>query len=172
MEAILLREGRMKHIVRALIIVVLAASSASAALPYGNSSETTLSVFMVKDTQSDNSGFGAALSRLDQGMTDLSYMDIDKFTLAQLSKLSPKQLGPYNAYFGFAVAFATPDDMVIPDEPQGWYSGLELILGKVELSYGLSLELRASSLSHDFDPIAWLSDPDLFILGGGLSYKF
>ena len=162
----------MKNALITVMLVILAVSVASADYQYGNSSETTLSVFMVKDTQSDNSGFGAALSRLDQDMTVLSYMDIDKFTLAQLSKLSPKQLGPYNAYFGFAVAFATPDDMVIPDEPEGWYSGLELILGKVELSYGLSLELRASSLSHDFDPIAWLSDPDLFILGGGLSYKF
>lgn len=162
----------MKNALITVMLVILAVSVASADYQYGNSSETTLSVFMVKDTQSDNSGFGAALSRLDQDMTDLSYMDIDKFTLAQLSKLAPKQLGPYSAYFGFAVAFATPDDMVIPDEPEGWYSGLALVLGKVELSYGLSLELRASSLSKDFDPIAWVSDPDLFILGGGLSYKF
>ena len=158
-------EGHVRHIIPALTLIVLVTSIASAA-------ETSLSVFMLKDTRSDRTGFGAALSRLDEDMTDLSYMDLGDFTLGQFSKLSKKPLGPYSVYFGFAAAFATPDDVVTPDVPQGWESGLALMLGKTDLGYGLSLELRASSLSKDFDPIAWLTDPDLFIVGAGLSYKF
>lgn len=154
------------------LIILMVALLAAAAWPYGNTSETRLSVFMVKDTQSEESGFGAALSRLDGNMTDLAYMDFGDFTLAEFAKLAPKSLGPQDAYFGFAAAYAKPDDASLPGVPDGFYSGLALILGKVDLAYGLSLDLRVSSLSKDFDPIAWLSDPDIFILGAGVSYKF
>ena len=162
----------MKHIVRTLVIILLAASGVSAALPYDDGSETTLSVFMVKDMQSEETGYGAALSKLDGNMTDLAYMNLGEFTVVEISKLSPKQLGPIDMYFGFATGFAKADSESIPGTPDGWLSGLELILGKMNLTSGLSLELRASSLSSDFDPIAWVSDPDVFILGAGLSYKF
>ena len=172
MEAILMMGECMRHIVWILIVIVLAASAVSAAWPQDNSSETRLSVFMVTDRESRESGYGAALSRLDREMSDLSYMDFGEFTLAQFAKLAPKQLGPYTAYFGFAVGFAKPDDASIPGMPDGWLTGLGLTLGKVDLSYGLSLDLRASSLSKDFDPIAWFSDPDLLTLGAGLSFKF
>lgn len=155
----------MKHTLIIIALAMLAASGVSAA-------ETSLSVFMLKDTRSDQSGFGAALSMVDEDMTDLSYMDLGSFTLAQFAKLSPRGLGPYNAYFGFAAAFAKPDDASVPGVPKDWLSGLALMLGKTDLGYGLSLDLRASSLSKDFDPIAWFTDPDLFIVGAGLSYKF
>ena len=162
----------MKNALIIVMLVTLAVSVASADYQYGNKSETRLSVFMVKDTQSDESGFGAALSKLDEKLTDISYMDFGEFTLTELTQLEPKEFGPYGVYFGFAVAYAKPDDGTVLDVPDGFVSGLALILGKVDLSYGLTLDLRASSLSKDFDPIAWFSDPDILILGAGLSHKF
>ena len=128
---------------------------------------------MAIDKQSDKSGYGISLTQNSREPVDLSYVSLDTFRLYQFSQTSPKQFGAYKVNFGFAVAYADPvDEMPAPDTPDNMYTGITAILGRTEMAYGIALDIRATSLSKDFDPIAWFSDPDILWLGAGLSYSF
>ena len=159
-------------LVLASLAVSLTASGVSADWRTGRAKDTSITVFAATDKKSDESGIGVALSKYDRGVTDLSFTDFGEFRLAQFSKLNPRQIGPYVAYLGFAVAYADPDDDTTADVPDDMLYGLQLVLGKIDLSYDLSLDLRMSSLTEDFDPIGWFTQPDLLSLGAGLSYSF
>ncbi len=155
----------------ASLAVGLTVSEVSAQWRTGEVKDTSITVFAATDKKSDESGIGVALSKYDRGITDLSFTDFGEFRLAQFSKLNPGHIGPYAAYIGFAVAYADPDEGAV-DVPDDMFYGLQLVLGKIDLSYDLSLDLRMSSLTEDFDPMGWFTDPDLLSLGAGLSYSF
>jgi len=156
----------------ALLAFSLMASDVSADWRTGKAKDTSITVFAATDKKSDQSGIGVALSKYGRGITDLSFTDFGEFRLAQFSKLNPRQIGLYVAYIGFAVAYADPEDDTTADVPDGMLYGLQLVLGKIDLSYNLSVDLRMSSLTEDFDPIGWFTQPDLLSLGAGLSYSF
>lgn len=166
-----------------LAVTLLAASAATASLGYkplgmssfglNNQKGMTLSVFAAVDRESHDSGFGVSLSQRQNGLSDMTYVDLDSFRLYQFSKLTPKQVGGYSVNFGFTLAYADPKDPnPSPDTPSNFMSGISVVLAKSEMSSGLSLDLRGSSLSKDFDPIAWFSNPDVLWIGAGLSYSF
>jgi len=171
MEVMALKLRSIHILAGVLLFVISPAAQADVAWDTGNTKHTNLSVFAAMDTKSDESGYGAALSIYDRGLTDLSYVDLGDFRVAQFAKLSPKQIGMYSAYFGFALAHADPKVEGL-DAPDGMLSGLSLIMAETDLAFGLSVELRATSLSKDFDPIAWFTDPDVLWLGAGVSYTF
>lgn len=162
---------------KALFLVPVLAFGCLASVPanaqWGTavSKDTSLTVFAVKDMKSEDGGFGAALTKYDMGVTDISFADLDSFKVGTFSKLSPKQFGLFPVYLGFALGYASADDTAL-DAPDGMLSGLALIAYRSNLAAGLSLELRATSLSEEFDPIAWFSNPDILMVGAGLSYSF
>ena len=154
-----------------LVAVFIAASPATAQMSYGEKKSTCLTVFAAHEKQSGGSGYGIALSQYGKEVTDLSAADLGDFRLYQFSKLAPKKVGPYMVDFGFTVGYADPKDG-FPDAPKDLFTGLVVILGKSESSQGISLDLRVSSLSREFNPMAWFTDPDIFWFGAGLSYSF
>jgi hypothetical protein len=123
------------------------------------------------DKKSGGSGYGIALSQYGKDVTDLSAADLGDFRLYQFSKLAPRRVGPYMVDFGFTLGYAEAKEG-LPDAPKNLLTGLSVILGKSELALGMSLDLRVTSLSTEFDPLAWFTDPDIFWLGAGLSYTF
>jgi hypothetical protein len=163
------------HMIHALIAILavaalVAASPANAA--WGTRTKNiSLSAFAVTETKSDQSGYGIALTKYGREVADLAFVDLGDFRMAQFSKLAPKQVGPWALNFGFAIAYADPKEGVV-GAPDKLLTGLSVILAKSEIALGLSFDLRASSLSKDFDPIAWFTDPDVLWLGAGLSYSF
>ncbi len=163
-----------------LVVALMASSAAYANLGFGSSNwgmsrskNMSLSVFMAVDKQSDESGYGVSLTQNGTQPIELSYVSLDTFRLYQFSQTTPKQFSGFKVNFGFAAAYADPIENV-PDEgtPENLYTGLTLSLARTEMAYGLALDVRATSLSKDFDPIAWFSDPDILWLGAGLSYAF
>jgi hypothetical protein len=40
------------------------------------------------------------------------------------------------------------------------------------LSTGLSLDLRLASMSHNINPLRWVTNPDMLFVGAGVSYGF
>lgn len=167
-------------VIPALLAVTLMVSSAvCAALDgglswgLGKSKNTTLTVFMATDRQSGESGFGASLTKKQRQPVDLSYVSLNSFRLYQISQLAPKRIGGYTVNFGFTAAYADPVDDAPPlGTPEKMLTGITAVLAKTETSFGVAIDLRATSLSKDFDPIAWFINPDILWLGAGLSYSF
>lgn len=162
------------------VLALVTASAANAAIGWNaanwigpNATKTKLSAFAVAEKQSGESGFGAAFTRTGPQTLDISYMKVDSFSLYQVSQLQPKQIGPFSVNFGFTMAWAkATEDLPDPATPNDMLTGLSLVLAKSASASGISLDIRASSLSKEFNPIAWFSDPDVFWIGAGLSYGF
>ena len=166
-----MRTHRIHALIAILAIAALVAASPADAAWGTRTKSMSLSVFAAIDKKSDESGYGIAITKYGREVADLSLLDLGDFRLAQFSKLAPKQIGPWALNFGFAIAYADPKEGVV-GAPEKLLTGLSVILAKSEIALGLSFDLRASSLSKDFDPIAWFTDPDILWLGAGLSYSF
>ena len=138
---------------------------------YGEKKSTSLSAFVTSERKSGATGFGAAWTQRGRETADLSFADLGDFRLYQFSKLAPKQVGPYSVDFGFTIAYADPKEDLL-DTPKDVLTGISVIYAKTELMMGMSLDLRVSSLSSEFNPLAWFTDPDVLWLGAGLSYTF
>lgn len=154
-----------------LIAVLVAIVIAPVYAEWGIEKTMNLSVFAAMDKGSDESGYGASLAIHEAGITDLSFVDMDSFRFGQFAKLDPKQFGSIPVFFGFAVGYVERKDDV-SDQREGLHTGLELMTDKYEIMNGFSLSLRIASLSKDFDPVAWFTDPDILWAGAGLAYEF
>jgi hypothetical protein len=167
-------------VIPALLAVILMVSSAvyaslDSGLSWGlgKSKKMTLSVFAATDRQSGESGFGASLMQNQRQPVDFSYVSLNSYRLYQISKLAPKRIGGFTLNFGFSAAYAVPvDDLQPYGTPENLYTGLTAVLAKTETSFGVAIDVRATSLAKDVNPIAWFSNPDILWLGAGLSYSF
>lgn len=160
-------------LISAGIITVLIASSSLAQWGSGEKDNSRLTVFAVIDNRNDETGFGVALTKsAEEGsQTDITYIDFESYRLAQVTQLSPKQFGMFTTNLGFTIAYADRDTDTT-DSPDGILTGLSATLVEKDLAFGLSLDIRASSLSEGVDPISWVADPDILWFGAGLSYRF
>ncbi len=164
----------------ATVLALVTASAASASVGWNsanwsgpNATKTKLSAFAVAEKESGESGFGAAITQTGPKTLDISYMKVDSFSLYQISQLAAKQIGPFMVNFGFTTAWAKrAAGIADPTTPDNMMTGISLVLAKSASAGGISLDIRASSLSKEFNPIAWFSDPDVFWIGAGLSYGF
>lgn len=155
----------------ACILLAVCLLSSVACAQWGRQNNTSVSVFAAMDKKSDNSGYGASYTKHGYQTTDLSYVDFGDFRMAQFSQLTPRQVGPFAANFGFTVGYADrkPDALEGPD---GMVSGISLVLAQTQLTQKVSLDIRASSLTKNFNPVDWFTDPDVLWAGAGLSMKF
>lgn len=160
-------------LVLALLMLASALMTADAAR-FSRSGENGLSVYGAYDKVSEKTGFGLALTKRDRvGLTDLSGVAFDNSIMVQTSQLRPIMLGPLPIYVGMTAAYAfdrNKDETA--DTPSGFMSGVQVVLAKAQAAPGLSLDLRASSLSEGFNPVKWISDPDALWFGAGASYSF
>ncbi len=161
------------HAVLLIVLLIIAASAANAAL-FRRSGDTSLSVYGAYDKVSEKPGFGLSLSKRDPvGITDLSGVVFDHSIMLQTSQLRPITLGLLPIYVGMTGAYSfEKNGSEVSGIPTGFMSGLQVVFAKAQPSAGLSLDLRASSLSQGFNPIKWVSDPDVLWFGAGFSYNF
>lgn len=158
----------------AMVFMGVAAASTASAQAWGNYSwnqkTTNLSVFAAVDTKSDKSGLGVSLAMQDQGITEISYLHFDDNSIVQASKMTSKQLGGYPVLMGVSAAYSSPK--VGSTTPKGLMTGLEVVMNVGKSAKGLSIDLRASSLSKGVNPIKWITDADVLWAGAGMSYTF
>ena len=166
-------------LVVALVVVTAIASAANAGL-LKRSGDTTLSIYGAYEKVSRETGFGLALSKHAQdGIADISGFAFNHSIILQSSQLRPITSGALPIYIGMTAAysFANPSGQAgtLPDlnrTPEGFMSGIQVVLAKTQPSAGLALDLRVSSLSKGVNPVKWITNPDALCVGAGLSYSF
>ncbi|MHB1456397.1 MAG: hypothetical protein ACYC0V_05715 [Armatimonadota bacterium] len=165
------------------LTAIFAASQVSAQYVYNNNNRNdgkgTVNVFVATDTKSDDSGYGASLTLKSDPTATVTYIHFDNFDLIQVSKYQPTHLGGYPLKVGLSLAYANsrvnedfnPYEPVM-ERPDGLLSGLEasVSLGKPQSNF--SIDLRASSLSKNVNPLKWIGDADLLWIGAGISFKY
>lgn len=144
--------------------------------PYGstaNSSESSISVFAVTDTQNAGGGFGASLTtNKGSQITDLSYVSAGSYKLVQTGAMSPNFLGgSLPIAGGVAVAYVNPSSGNA-NFSSGFLTGFEVGLGTIKTDGGLSFTVKASALSTNLNPYVWITNPNILWLGAGVSYSF
>ncbi|MHB1000302.1 MAG: hypothetical protein ACYC27_13760 [Armatimonadota bacterium] len=155
-----------------MICLVSVISQAGAQTIYGyDDKKTSLSVFAAIDTKSDDTGYGISFSMRDENVTDISYVHFDSVDLFQTARLTERQLFGFPAYIGISAAYAN-DRSDDTDAPNGLMTGLQVILNLAKPTSGISVDIRASSLSESINPIKWITDPDVLWAGAGISYTF
>lgn len=161
------------------LTAIFAASQVSAQYVYSNNNtqkNSTASLFVATDTKSDESGYGVSLTMKNDPTAALTYVHFEHFDVFQVSKSKSSQIGGYPVNIGLLIGYAnnrvSNNILDTTSRPDGLLSGMEasVSLGKPSSSY--SIELRASSLTENVDPIKWFSDPDLLWVGAGISFKY
>jgi hypothetical protein len=163
---------KLRGILIVIPVLVLISAIAAGAQTFWSAdrTKTSLSVFAAIDSRSNESGYGASVTIHGPKTIDISYADFGPFQLAQIGQLAPKPMGMLSTNLGFVIGYAERDEGTTM--PEGMLSGLELMLARQEISAGMALDVKVTSLSKDFDPIAWLSSPDVLWLAAGVSYAF
>lgn len=156
-----------------VLITIVAASAASAYNPYKYSSGNgsgTLAVFVAEDQKASKSGFGVSYTTKDNGLSDITYLDLSSYRMLQVAKLTNKNLSGYPVHYGFTFGYSSPKSG--ESAYRGITSGLQAVLASSTNKKGISIDLRVCSMSHDINPIKWVSDPDILWGGAGISYSF
>ena len=152
---------------KAMILPVLWLFLLAGAAPAAGQS---VSAFGVADIETSSGGWGVSLITSRPEITDISYVSTGSYRLIQAAGLS-NALGVLPVSVGLAIGYVDPT----ADNPpfsRGFVSGLEVGMGIVKSSSGVSITLKATSLSTEFNPIKWVSDPDMLWIGAGLSFSF
>jgi hypothetical protein len=129
----------------------------------------SVSAFGVADIKTSSGGWGVSLTASGQGITDISYISTGSYRLIQTSGLS-SALGILPISVGIAAGYVDPTEDTTFS--RGFVSGLEVGMGIIKSSTGPSITIKATSLSTEFNPIKWVTDPDMLWIGAGLSFSF
>ncbi|WP_319586067.1 hypothetical protein [uncultured Desulfobulbus sp.] len=174
------------------LTAVLAASQVSAQYNYTNSSssdkKSTANIFLASDTKTNESGYGVSLTLKDDPTAAMTYVHFENFDVFQVSKSQSTHLGGFPVNVGVVLGYAnnrvdnTPVlgiEGIKPlaagdsaDRPNGLLTGMEASVSLGKPTGGFSIDLRASSMSKNANPIKWISDPDLLWVGAGITLKY
>lgn len=153
------------------VITLMVASAAQATRISRDSSNTQLSVFAATDTRSDESGFGISMSRPGARDTkDLTFVNFNSYRMFQVTTLVPKEIAGYSTLYGLTMGYSErkSGDTAI----DGVTTGLMVVLAKSNVGRGMSIDIRACTMTKDVNPLKWFTDPDIFWAGAGLSFGF
>lgn len=158
----------------AMLTTILAASQVCAQYAYSNYGETkqgTVTLFAATDTKSSDSGYGLSLTLKDDPTSAVTYVHLDSFDIYQVTKSKPTQLAGYPVNMGISLGYANRRNNAA-DVPNGLLTGLDVSVSLGKPKSNFSVDLRASSLARNVNPIKWVTNPDVLWLGAGVTFKY